>query len=285
MAARKLWALAAAGAANRSFLNRIPALRGQLGPVASTSLRLAARISKALRAGSPVRTPAELDAADVLLICVPGMPLEPLIDAAFLDAIHWPRKSVLILEGGNVANVASVADDLRSRGAAVGTLATVPGLPDHFVVTGDRPPVRLAKATVHSLGGQALEIPAGRMPIFECALTLTGSLFTPLLEAVVESLRHAGLEQPKAARIADLLLLQSLRSFRRAGRKSWSGPIALADHAAVDAQQKALEQVNPAMAAFFRDAARYGFELYQTFPELTRYDKVRWDEFRQNQSS
>jgi len=282
MAVRKLWALAAAGAASRSFLSRLPALRSQLGPVASTSLRLAARMTNALRAGTPVRAASDLDLADVLLICIPGMPLEPLIDDAFMDAIQWPRKSVLILEGGNGSPVEHA---LRTRGAAVGTLATVPGLPDHFVITGDRPAVRLAKAMVHSLQGQVFEIAADRVLLFECALTLTGSLFTPFLEAVVESLRHAGLEQPKAAATADLLFLQSLRSFRRAGRKSWSGPIALADRAALDAQQDALQQVNPAMANFFRDAVRYGFELYQTFPELTRYDKVRWKEFRKNHPS
>ncbi len=282
MAVRKLWALAAAGAASRSFLNRVPTLRSQLGPVASTSLRLAARITNALRAGTPVRTASDLGLADVLLICVPGMPLEPLIDHAFMDAIQWHRKAVLILEGGNGS---STEQALRMRGAAVGILNTVTGLPDHFVITGDRPAVRVAKTIVQSLQGQALEIAADRIPLFECALTLTGSLFTPFVEAVVESLRHAGLEQPKAAGIADKLLLQSLRSFRHAGRKSWSGPIPLADGAALDAQQQALQQVNPVMASFFGDAVRYGFELYQTFPELTRYDKVRWKEFRKNHPS
>jgi len=282
MAARKVWALAAAGAASRTFLSRIPALRTHLGPVASTSLRLATRISNSLRAGTAVRSPVELQVADVLLVCVPGNPLEPLIDKPFMDAICWPRKLVLIVEGRNVA---STAEALRARGAAVGTLSAVPGLPDHFVLTGDRPAVRFAKTTVKSLKGQALEISAERLPLFESAITLTGSLFTPLLETAVESFRQAGLDQPVAARTADLLFLQSLRAFRRAGRKSWGGPIALGDRAGMDAQQDALHAVKPAMANFFRDAARYGFELYQTFPELTRYDKVRWKEFRKNHPS
>ncbi len=229
-----------------------------------------------------MRTAAELSVADVLLICVPGTSLEPLVDHNFILAVNWPGKSVLILEG---LNPAPIAKALRDRGAAVGTLSTVPGLPDHFLVTGDRPAVRLAKTIVHSLKGKAIEIAQDRLLLFEAALTLTGSLFTPLVETAVESLRQTGLDQVLAAKTVDLLFLESLRSFRRSGRKSWSGPIARGDRPGMDAQQEALHLVKPAMGVFFRDAARFGFELYQTFPELTRYDKVRWKEFRKNYPS
>ncbi len=272
----KTWALAAAGAISRSFLGRVPGLSRQLGPVASTSYRLASRIANSLRAGTAVRSAAELQESAIVLICVPGGSPARLVDAAFLRALDWTQKVVLACDCQDDPESASA---LREHGAAVGSLTSLAGLPDRFIVEGDSAAVRLGKLIVQSLRAHAIEIPRQHLLLFQSALTLSGSLFTPLLEVAIECLRQSGLEQPQASKLAESLFEHSLRGYTRAGRKSWSGPIALADNHAVEAQQQALRAVKPLMADYFRDAARFSFDLYQTFPELTRYNKPRWKAF------
>lgn len=272
-----LWGLGSAGNISRSLLMRVPRLKQQLGPVASSSYRLASRIANTLRAGSAVRNVSELQSSDVILLCVPGGPLTQLMDQLFVEALEWRGKTALICDSSATG---AIIADLRSRGAAVATLSSVPGLPAHFVISGDRASLKIAKTLVRSVAGSALEIPQEHLLLFHAAVTLASSLFTPLLETAVECLRQSGLEPPLAAKTADLLFQQSLRSFKHSGRKSWSGPIAQSDREAVDAQVQALMLVKPQMAAYFREAARFSFELYQTFPELTRYNKERWQQFQ-----
>ncbi len=268
------WGLAAAGLVSRSFVARIPKLARQLGPVSSTSYRLASRISNTIKAGTPVRSFADLQSCGILLLSFPGRSSIPL---ANLDAFDWRRKIVLCCD--TLDDPCFVAE-LRRRGAAVADLSSIPGLPDRYAVVGDNAAVRFAKSLVRSLHGRPLEVPREQLALFQAALTLSGSFFTPLLETAMECLRQSGVEESEAATLAESLFQHSLRSFKHAGRKSWSGAIALADDEAIAVQEQALQAKKPLMGAYFRDAARHSFDLYQTFPELTRYNKERWGEFR-----
>ena len=269
-----LWGLAAAGSAGRSFFSRVPKLARQLGPVASTSYRLAARISNTLRAGTPVRKFADLQTSGFVVFCFPEGPLSSL---ANLEELDWTRKVILFCESPDDPLLET---ELRSRGAAVASIRTISALRNRFVISGDRTAVRFAQTVASSLHGHAVLVSREHLLLFESALTLSDSFFTPLLETAVECLRQAGMEQKEAAELSAALFQHSLRTFRHAGRKSWAGPVALSDDAAVSAQQQALASAKPMMGAYFRDAGRFSFELYQTFPELTRYDKQRWREFK-----
>lgn len=277
MAVSHQWGLGSAGNISRSLLMRVPRLQQKLGPVASTSYRLASRIANTLRAGCAVRTASQLQPTDVILLSVPGGPLTQLVDQSFVEAIQWLGKTALICDSSATGPIIA---DLRDRGAAVATLCSVPGLPTNFVVSGDRASLKVAKTLVRSVAGSAIEVPEEHLLLFDAAVTLTSSLFTPLLETAVECLRQSGLEPSLAAKTADLLFQQSFRSFKHSGRKSWSGPVANSDGDAIDAQVQALKQLKPQMAAYFREAAHFSFELYQTFPELTRYNKERWRQFQ-----
>ena len=271
---KQIWSLAAAGAISRSFLGRVPNLAAQLGPVSSTSYRLAARISNTLRAGNAVRDFAEIQKAHVVLLCVPGGQVSRVIQ---MDAINWKNKIVLICDSPDDG---SLHTSLGKRGAAIGSIHQISNLTDGYFIVGDRAAVRFAKLIAESLRGTAIEIPRDRLLFFQSALTLSGSFFTPLLETAVECLRQSGMQQPEAAKLAESLFQHSLRTFKRAGRKSWAGPIALADDHALAAQEQSLRTAKPLMASYFRDATRFSFDLFQTFPELTRYNKTRWKEFR-----
>lgn len=167
---------------------------------------------------------------------------------------------------------------LREHGASVASLNPVPGLPDCFAVEGDARAVHHAKLIVAALGGKAHQFPEDRMPLFRAALSLTNSLFTPLVEGTVECLRQSGMPARSAALLAEALLKESLRAYMHSGRKSWSGPVASRDRCALECQYLAIAEFNPLLASYFRNAADFAFEFYRTFPELTRYDKARVSE-------
>jgi hypothetical protein len=53
--------------------------------------------------------------------------------------------------------------------------------------------------------------------------------------------------------------------------------VARADRAGVDREYRALLDAKPLMGQYFRGAADFAFDLYRTFPELTRYNQSRWE--------
>lgn len=245
------------------------ALKDTLGPVASTSYKLAARIANGCRAGRAVRTMDELDAPPAILVVAPGNAALPDVMGLLAKAkISWPGKALVLCDSQAYS---ARFPEFRERGAAVGSLNPIQGFEDHYLVEGDAAALREAKALVRGLDGKAVEVPADKVDLFDAALTLSSSLFTPLMEACRECVRRAGIQQPDAGRLLEALFANSLRTFMRAGPKSWSGPVARNDREAIERQIRELESVKPLMAMYFRQASEYAMQLYRTFPGLVRH--------------
>ena len=51
-----------------------------------------------------------------------------------------------------------------------------------------------------------------------------------------------------------------------AGKKSWSGPLASGDRAAVRRELEALEEANPLLAQFYRDVAAFALAWFKRHP-------------------
>lgn len=268
------WGLAAAGSVSRSCLARVSNLPRHLGPVASTSYRLAARIANSLKAGFPSREMSALDDCTLVLVCAPGGTIRRVCGLLKDASLQWKGKTLLVFDSGEYS---CDVPEFRARGAAVASLNPVDGLPDRYVIEGDREALRHAKLLVRAMGGKPVEIASDQIRMYDAAQTLAGSLFTPLIETCVECIRQTGVTGPAAAAMGEALLQRSLRAFMYAGRKSWSGPVARAERAAVDRECRALTAAKPLMGQYFRNAADFAFALYQTFPELTRYNRARWE--------
>jgi predicted short-subunit dehydrogenase-like oxidoreductase (DUF2520 family) len=265
---RSRYALIGAGAVARSLLTRIPGLVRELGPVASSSVRVAGRISNSLHGGHPVGDLSAFDAASVILICAPDTGLHRIVGLLERAPLDWPRKTILFIESG-----ASSLEfpQFYAAGASVGSLNPIEGINRSYVVEGSRSAMREAKRIVKQLGGFSLDVEFGSMSAFNAARTLSSSLFTPLIDSCVECLQNAGVDRGPAAQFAEALFARTLRSYMHAGRRGWSGPIAANDRAAIVRQYEAIKKVNVLRAEYFRQSAEFAFELYQTFPELTRY--------------
>jgi hypothetical protein len=264
------YALFGAGAAARTVLAEMPVLRQELGPVAASTLKVAGRIANVLKFGYAVRDLIGFDECKVILVCAPDTGLERAVEILRESDVDWKLKTLLFC----VSDVSSVdCSYFSDRGASVGSLIEIDGLDKLYVIEGGRDAIREAKRLVRNVKGKFIEVNYGDMHLFEAARTMSGSLFTPLVNTCVEWIRESGVESKEAARLVEKMLLWTLRSYLHSGRRGWSGIVAKQDGAAVERQYRAVKKVNPLQAEYFRTSAEHALAMYESYPELARYLK------------
>jgi predicted short-subunit dehydrogenase-like oxidoreductase (DUF2520 family) len=252
------FAVAGGGRVSASFVARLPGLESALGAVAAQSYRLASRIVNSIGAGKAVRTYRDLNDSALILICAPVRGVAPIV-SALAEALECQGKTILLCEGG--ADSRHLAP-LREQGAAVGSLQSIPGSDGkRFVAEGDPTAMREAKRLIRQLGSRLEEISTAKIAEYAAALSFGTSLFTPLLEASLQCLLDAGMTKASAMKVAEGLFQNSLRGYLYAGKRSWSGPLAAGDRAAVRQEMEALGASRPLLARLYRESATLAVEL------------------------
>jgi predicted short-subunit dehydrogenase-like oxidoreductase (DUF2520 family) len=252
------FAVAGGGRVSASFVARLPGLESALGPVAAQSYRLASRIVNSIGAGRAVPTYKDLNDSTLILICAPVRSVAAIV-SALADAVECTGKIILLCEGGADSRVMA---RLQEQGAAVGSLQSIPGSDGkRFVAEGDAAAMREAKRLIRQLGCRLEEIHSGKIAEYAAALSFGTSLFTPLLEASLQCLQDAGMTKASAMKVAEGLFQSSLRGYLYAGKRSWSGPLAAGDSAAVRQEIEALAASRPVLARLYRESANLAVEL------------------------
>jgi predicted short-subunit dehydrogenase-like oxidoreductase (DUF2520 family) len=252
------FAVAGGGRISSSFVTRLPNLATELGPIAAQSYRLASRIANTIGAGHPVRRYADLNASKLILICAPAKSVGAIV-TALAQALDCRGKVILCCEGGVDSRQLAA---LRAKGAAVGSMDTLPGFEGRrFVVEGDRAAVREAKRLVGCFGGRVEEISSARLGVYAAGLAFGSGLFTPLMEASVLCLQESGMQKASAMKVVEALFQSSLRAYMYAGRRSWSGVLANGDRAAARREIEALAASHPVLARYYREAALFALQL------------------------
>lgn len=259
------FALFGGGLVTKSFVARLPRLAQRVGAVAAPEYRVASRIVNALGAGHAVKDCHQFDLSPLILICARGAVLDYALARLRGAGIVWTRKVVLLCDSG--LDSAGLAP-LREMGATVGSVQAMEWLPNRFVAEGDRAAVREARSLVREIGGSLLELDSARMAHYAAALSLSSSLFTPLIAACSECLSAASRNPREPARIVEDLLLKGIRGYSHAARKSWNGALARGDADAVRREWSALAETDPALARYYRDAALFTLTWFDRHPEL-----------------
>ncbi len=254
-----------AGSVGKSFIAQLPRLTQQLGPVAAASSRLASRLANTLGAGVPVKSMDALDSVKLILICVPGGSFDKVIGELSRADITWEGKTLLLCDSSLYS---SELPDFRLRGAAIGSINPLSIVPRQFIVEGDREAVRAARDLASEFGGKSIELNGERVWSYQAALTFSSGLLTPLIESCVECLHMAGIPGAAAGRIAESLFQRSLRSFMHAGRKSWSGLLALGDEKGIESEIEELREFDPLLAEYYRVSALFALEFFKRHPQL-----------------
>jgi hypothetical protein len=249
-------ALICAGKLADGPLIRLRGLPERLGPVMSTSSRLASRVVNTLRAGHSASGYDAFEGCGVILLSVPDAAV-PRFVRELAEAgrewtpRHWSRKFAILcstlLESDALAPLAAL-------GAQTASLCEVAAFDGRlFLAEGDKHAIAAVRPL---LAGdvKVASVPRGHKAFYLAAAACTGSLLTALLLCADECLKLSGLGVSEASGILQAQSQKTARAFLRAGRKTFPDP---ADFAR---QIAALRERNPSIGEFFEESLRLAWK-------------------------
>ncbi len=262
--------LLGAGNVSRSWICRIPGLAATLGPVKSTSLRLASRISNMLRCGTAVEGWEALAAADIILIRVPDTQLPGALRDLAENFRNWEGKSVVLCHERKDSRELRL---LAERGAWTASLGPLGESEHPFVFEGHPAALRHLEWLWGRESRSLVEVAAEQKVLISGALTILLGTLTPLFSASLECLRLAGLSHERALAIQSHVVTERFRSWSKAGRRSWTGALAEGAREQVLREWSTIRQQDPELADFYLENAilaihRFGPD-YQWIAELS----------------
>jgi len=77
----------------------------------------------------------------------------------------------------------------------------------------------------------------------------------------IDRLMRTGMTKASAMKVVEGLFQNSLRGYLYAGKRSWTGPLASGDRAAVREEIEALAASRPVLARLYRESAALALEL------------------------
>jgi predicted short-subunit dehydrogenase-like oxidoreductase (DUF2520 family) len=258
--------LVAGGAVAKDCANTLR-LSERLGPVAALSFRVASRIANSIRAGRPVKAYADLDGCDAIIVAVPDSALGQAVASLRHCGVNWSGVAALLY---SARCDSSELKDLQKEGASVASLRAVGATERRFLVEGDAAAVRWARLLVQHAHGRAIQVDSGAAATYLAAVSLSSSLFTPLIEAAIAALRLAGAPPLEASRVAEMLFERSLRAHKHGGRKSWTGPLALGDQEEVFKEVEALSARDPLLGRYYEVNCALALQFFGRHPKLLK---------------
>ena len=242
-------------------------LSERLGPVAAVTFRVASRIANSLRAGSAVKGYGDLDGCDTIVVAVPDSTIGKTVAALRGSGVRWRGVSALLYSARCGSDE---LQELQQEGAGVASLRAVGAADRWFLVEGDAGAVRRARRLVHDADGRTVEVERGAAAAYLAAVSFSSSLFVPLIEATLATLRLAGASPQEASSIGAMLFERSLRAHRHGGRKSWTGPLAMGDGEEVRKEAAALTVRDPSLGRYYEASSMLALQLMKELRERTR---------------
>jgi predicted short-subunit dehydrogenase-like oxidoreductase (DUF2520 family) len=258
---RYKYGLIGAGAVGASLIGRLPSKTREVGPVSAVSYRVASRIANTLRAGYPVRTADEIGKMPEVLFHAPPDLLETLLRLLETAQIDWKGKALVFCDC--FASLA-VRRRFQMKGAstAVARRFTMPG---RLVVEGDDGAgLHAVRRLARELQLKAVEISPNSADLFDAAVTLGSAAITPLIDQAAALLRHAGIRDTEAARIASSLFEQTVRDYAHSGRQSWAWHVRKPRVERLEAQ---IASGGPEFAPLLRQLLLFGFGTFHKHRE------------------
>jgi hypothetical protein len=238
--------LASGNAAASPVLRALGAAQG-IGPVASTSLRVASRTANTMRAGRAVPSVDAFESCRLVLISTPEQALDAAVAQLAAAPFEWKQRTVIL-----IGDDGECLAPLRRLGAATGVITALPGFEDRlFVLEGERTVLRELRPLVGRTV-QIVLIPPGARARFDAATTLTGQALIPLLAAADAAFASTGLSRRMTNRVMEKAVQRTLRAWLNARRKAW-GTLEGRGGARIAREIAALESADARNGAYFRN--------------------------------
>lgn len=238
--------LLAEGNSTKSALLRLPRLAEELGPIKSTSLRIARRISHMLRGGYAVNDYEELQAARLILLRIPDDAVTRVVDELCKSELAFKDLSFALCETWLTADL---LQPLKLRGASVATVVGMSGINrSWFVVEGETTAVRQVRRFVERNDARAFEIREGCKQLYFAAELLATSLTTPLFVTAQHALREGGICGNHLTAMIEEMAQKNFRDLLKGSRANWGGPLTQCSPEVAQAHLDALHKNQPEIA-------------------------------------
>jgi predicted short-subunit dehydrogenase-like oxidoreductase (DUF2520 family) len=259
--------LIAEGDSRFSHILRLPNIAEDLGPVKSSSLAIASKLSNFIRAGYAVSEYDDLQAARVVLVRVPDATLPRIIDDLYAAGLVLSNYSFVLCESWLTTEALR---PLRQRGAAVATVVNVPSdQRKWFLMEGDQLAVRQLRQFIDKTGARALEIRTGTKHLYFAAELLATALAMPTLIASQQALRGTGLATHNLKTISEEMIQEMFRGFLRGAKMIWGGPLNECSPELASAHLNAVRGSNPEIAEVIDAYLPYAREFMSRYRAST----------------
>lgn len=220
---QQLGLVAEGSSANSAVLN-LPKLGESIGPIKSGSLRLARRLSNMLGAGYAVTEYKQLEAAQMILIRVPDLRLQRILEELCSSELPLKNLSFILCETWLPSDA---MDCLSRKGASVATVVGFPRIrPDWFIMEGELSAVQRIRRVLEQNEARVAEVRTGCKHLYFAAeLLATVSPIFSLIGAQ-HALREGGLTGNKLSSLLSDMTGKLVRDFKQGARTSCSDPLA-----------------------------------------------------------
>lgn len=243
------------GNVTSSTLLRLSSLTKELGPVKSTGLQVARRISNFLRAGYAVEAYPELQRAKIILLKMP--------DSALAGVVRDLCGSEMKLEGLSFVLCESWLptgwlEPLRARGACVATLVDASSNGEAcFVVEGDLIAVRQVRRILERAGARAIELRPGAKPLFFAAKLMATAIPIPLMAVAQRALRESGVSGNNLSALLEDMAREMFDTFSKGARVAWGGPLTECSAETAEMHLRLLKFEYPELAAILDEQLKF----------------------------
>ncbi|HMF75129.1 MAG TPA: hypothetical protein VK604_05655, partial [Bryobacteraceae bacterium] len=204
------------GNVTSSAILRLSSVAEELGPIKSTGLQVARRISNFLHAGYAVSAYQELQRAKIILLKMP--------DAAVPDAVRDLCGSELEFQDLSVVLCESwlpteTLEPLRARGAAVASLVAAYTTDSAcFVVEGDLLAVRQIRRVLERGEARTIELRPGAKPLYFAAKLMATAVPVSFLLVAQKALRDGGVSGNNLSSLLEDMTREMFDSFSKGAR-------------------------------------------------------------------
>jgi hypothetical protein len=243
------------GNVTSSAVLRIPSLAGELGPIKSTGLQVARRISNFLRAGYAVSEYQEFEAAKLILLRVPDAAVGRVIEELCAVERLFEKVSVVLCESWLPTETLA---PLKARGASIASLLEAPSASDKcFVLEGEIPAVRQMRRLLERGEARTIELRPGTKPLYFAADLLINALPVPLFLAAKQALRDGGVSGNQLSTLLADMAGEMVNSFLRGARVHWGGPLKECSAETADGYFKRLGVDHSQLESLLRDQLKF----------------------------
>ncbi len=238
------------GNATHSEILRLPSIVQELGPVKSSSIRVARRHSNQIRAGYPIADYQELHTASLILMKLADTSVPRVVDELCASDLPLGNLGFALCETWLQTRA---LEPLVQRGANVATILKLPSLSTaRFAVEGQMKAVRQVRRLLARNGARSVELSPDHKHLIFATELLAMTLPISMLGSARQLLRESGLSGNVLWDVLDQMARKMILEFSRTSRLEVTGPLAECPSETAKLHLEALARTQPSIASMLR---------------------------------